>query len=86
MSNVKKPNQHLENVPEWWEFFVARFVEFGELETENAVFNFYGFLSGYLIALNRVDILSGNDAANLINMVAEQTSYQASKIINVEGA
>lgn len=84
MSNVKKPNQHLENLikadgflllPHWYQKFVQLLIVLGQQTQPTAIFSFSDRLHGYIDALLFADVITGQAFSNLMKLKDEAEKY-----------
>lgn len=78
MSNVKKPNQHLENLikadgfdalPFWYQFFIKNLILLGTHSSPVAIYSSADYLRGYLWGLREGDLIAS--PLHLLKMIDE---------------
>lgn len=82
MSNVKKPNQHLENLikadgfealPNWYQFFVKQLIVLGQQTQPTAIYSKADYLRGYLSGLREGGLIAS--PLHLLEMIKQAEDY-----------
>ena len=82
MSNVKKPNQHLENLikadgfealPYWYRFFIHELMLVGQSIHAYQIYSKCNFLRGYIRALFCADVITYS--YNLYDLIEEAEKF-----------
>lgn len=95
MSNVKKPNQHLENLikadgfndlPYWYKEFLHKLMMIGQTKEQGLVYMRQDRLCGFLEGVFTVNVITRNEMYNLEALVEEAVNDRNRQLRGLKGA